>query len=73
MLRSISNANPTGGIKACDNAAFGPEPQGYGIANRLAYGPLTADWASFPCKRLQYGGIVAGPPHAIVVASYIAS
>jgi len=43
------------------------------MANRLAYGPLTADWASFLCKPFQYGGIVAGPPHAIVVASYIAS
>jgi hypothetical protein len=42
---------PTGGIKASDNAAFGPEPQGYGMANRLAYGPVTADWASFSCKR----------------------
>jgi hypothetical protein len=27
-LRIISNANPTGGIKASDNAAFGVEPQG---------------------------------------------
>jgi hypothetical protein len=24
---------PAGGIKACDNAAFGLEPQGYGMAN----------------------------------------
>jgi len=43
------------------------------MANRLAYGPLTADWASFLCKPFQYGGIVAGPPHAIAVAPYIAS
>jgi len=62
--------HPTGGIKPGDNAAFGVEPQGYGMANRLAYGPVTADWASFSCKRFQYGGIVAGsepPSHAIVV------
>jgi hypothetical protein len=58
-LRSISNANPTGGIKACDNAAFGLEPQGYGMANRLAYGPVTAGSANSPSKRSQYGGIVA--------------
>src|SRR5258705_3783273 len=47
-LRSISNANPTGGIKACDNAAFGLEPQGYGMAHRLAYGLPTADKANAP-------------------------
>jgi hypothetical protein len=69
-LRSISDANPTGGIKACDNAAFGLEPQGYGMANRLAFGPPTAERANPPSKRSQYGGIVAAPvmpPHAIVV------
>ena len=50
------------------------------MANRLAYGPLTVDWASFLCKPFQYGGIVAvtvTPPHAIVVifcvTSYMAS
>ena len=26
----------TGGISARNNAAFGPQPQGYGLANRLA-------------------------------------
>jgi hypothetical protein len=36
MLRAVSNANPTGGIKASDNAAFGFQPQGYAVANRLA-------------------------------------
>jgi hypothetical protein len=35
-LRIVSNANPSGGIKASDNAAFGVRPQGYGVANRLA-------------------------------------
>jgi hypothetical protein len=30
ILRSISNANPTGGIKPADNAAFGAQPQGCG-------------------------------------------
>jgi hypothetical protein len=76
----ISNANPTGGIKACDNAAFGLEPQGYAMAKRLAHGPVIADGANSPSKRSQYGGIVAvtvTPPHAIVVifcvTSYMAS
>jgi len=36
ILRSFSNANPTGGIKPTDNAAFGVQPQGYGVTNRLA-------------------------------------
>ncbi len=27
-LRSVSNANPSGGISGSDNAAFGPQPQG---------------------------------------------
>ena len=30
---SVSNANPTGGIKPSDNAAFGAQPQGYRVAN----------------------------------------
>jgi hypothetical protein len=30
ILRNVSNANPTGGIKGWDNAAFGVQPQGYG-------------------------------------------
>jgi hypothetical protein len=32
----VSNANPSGGISGSDNAAFGPQPQGYALANRLA-------------------------------------
>jgi hypothetical protein len=28
ILRSFSNANPSGGIKPADNAAFGVQPQG---------------------------------------------
>jgi hypothetical protein len=46
-LRSISNANPIVGIKPCDNAAFGVQPQGYEAANRLTGGPAAADFASF--------------------------
>jgi hypothetical protein len=50
-LRIVSNANPSGGIKASDNAAFGVRPQGYGrgtgMANRLAAGPVAADFADF--------------------------
>jgi hypothetical protein len=48
ILRIVSNANPTGGIKATDNAAFGAEPQGYGVVNRLAKGPMPTELASFP-------------------------
>jgi hypothetical protein len=51
ILRSISNANPIVGIKPSDNAAFGVQPQGYGketeVANRLAAGPVAADFADF--------------------------
>jgi hypothetical protein len=47
ILRSISNANPIVGIKPSDNAAFGVQPQGYEVANRLAGGPVAADFASF--------------------------
>jgi hypothetical protein len=43
---SISNANPIVGIKTCDNAAFGVQPQGYGMANRLQQARLAADLAS---------------------------
>jgi hypothetical protein len=39
ILRSFSNANPAGGIKPADNAAFGVQPQGYGVANRAAATP----------------------------------
>jgi hypothetical protein len=35
----MSNANRTGGIKPADNAAFGVQPQGYGVANRSAATP----------------------------------
>jgi hypothetical protein len=51
IIGVVSNANPTGGIKAGDNAAFGVQPQGFG-ANRmeqpparqvLAIPPSTAD------------------------------
>jgi len=30
----VSDANPTGGIKARDNAAFGVQPQGFGRIGR---------------------------------------
>src|SRR5258708_33097664 len=50
-LRIVSNANPTGGIKAWDNAAFGVQPQGYGVANRMAGNArVVADLASFTRK-----------------------
>jgi hypothetical protein len=39
---------PSGGIKASDNAAFGVQPQGYGVANRVADRPVAADLASLP-------------------------
>ena len=34
-LRSVSNANPSGGIKVSDNAAFGAQPQGYGVGESI--------------------------------------
>jgi hypothetical protein len=50
ILRAVSNANSTGGIKPSDNAAFGAQPQGYGVANRLA--------AEADCRRFQPAGVV---------------
>jgi hypothetical protein len=51
ILRAVSNANSTGGIKPSDNAAFGAQPQGYGVANRLAAEagllPISARWRGF--------------------------
>jgi hypothetical protein len=38
-LRIVSDTNPTGGIKTADNAAFGVQPQGYGVTNRAAGTP----------------------------------
>ena len=47
ILRSISNADPAGGIKPHDNAAFGAQPQGYGVANPVARkARMAADLAS---------------------------
>src|SRR5947208_15197841 len=62
ILRIVTNPNPTGGIKATDNAAFAAQPQGYGVVNRLAEGPRwPTDLASIPdSKPFQCGGIVAG-------------
>jgi hypothetical protein len=37
------DANPMGAIKPCDNAAFGAQPQGYGLANRLAASSMAAE------------------------------
>jgi hypothetical protein len=55
---------------APDNAAFGIEPQGKGLANQVAHGPAAADLA---CKALQYGGIVTGSRHRSRKGGYIAS
>jgi hypothetical protein len=41
ILRIVSNANPIGGIKAPDNAAFSVQPQGFD-GNRLAAEPRSA-------------------------------
>jgi len=51
IIGIVSNANPTGGIKAGDNAAFGVQPQGFGAKRMedtpsrqvLAIPPITAD------------------------------
>jgi hypothetical protein len=48
ISRIVSDANPAGGIKASDNAAFGVEPQGYGVANRLAGRPVGGVLMGFP-------------------------
>jgi hypothetical protein len=61
------------GLKARDNAAFGLEPQGKGLANQVAYRLATADSADFACKRLQYGGIVTGYRHTSRKGGYIPS
>jgi hypothetical protein len=50
ISRIVSDANPGRGIKASDNAAFGVEPQGYGVANRLAGSRLIAAGAGFPAS-----------------------
>jgi hypothetical protein len=48
ISRIVSDANPAGGIKASDNAAFGVEPQGYGVANRMAGRPMIVALTGFP-------------------------
>jgi hypothetical protein len=70
---------PKGGIKAWDNAAFGVQPQGFGVANRVAESPMAADSASLvslSCLKTlsvwQYRDRPPGAqpqPHAIVVTS----
>jgi hypothetical protein len=50
ISRIVSDANPAGGIKASDNAAFGVEPQGYEVANRSAGSPMIAIQAGFPAS-----------------------
>jgi hypothetical protein len=39
------DANPTGGIKPCDNAAFGAQPQGYGWRIDWQQSPMAAEVA----------------------------
>jgi len=46
----VSDANPAGGIKASDNAAFGVEPQGYGVANQSAARPCYGRPSGFPAN-----------------------
>jgi hypothetical protein len=60
-------------LKPRDNAAFGVEPQGKGLANQAAYAPSTTDLADFACKRWQYGRIVTGYHHTSHKGGYIAS
>ena len=71
---AISEGSPEPcGLKASDNAAFGVEPQGKGLANQVAYRPAAAGLADFSCKRSQYGGIVAGYMLYSRKGGYIAS
>jgi hypothetical protein len=68
----VSNANPSGGIKAGNNAAFGVQPQGYGVANRSAgrvhIGPARRPrLKTLSVWRYRGRGLGwQGPPHAIV-------
>jgi hypothetical protein len=50
ISRIVSDANPAGGIKASDNAAFGVEPQGYGWRIDWQEGPSSPYWAGFPAS-----------------------
>jgi hypothetical protein len=50
ISRIVSDANPAGGIKAGNNAAFAVEPQGYGMANRSAGSPMIAIQAGVPAS-----------------------
>ena len=52
MTGVVSNANPTGGIKAGDNAAFGVQPQGFG-ANRMEQTPACQLLAITPSAELK--------------------
>ena len=60
-MRSVSNANPTVGIKPlrqCRVLALNRKDTGDG---KIGIRPATADFTSLPApKRRQYGGIVAG-------------
>jgi hypothetical protein len=72
MAISEGGPEPTA-LKARDNAAFGVEPQGKGLANQVAYGPAASDLADFACKRSQYGSIVTGCRPSSHKGGYIAS
>jgi hypothetical protein len=37
-IKDRLECEPSGGIKTADNAAFGGQPQGYEVTNRLAEG-----------------------------------
>jgi hypothetical protein len=52
IIGVVSNANPTGGIKAGDNAAFGVQPQGFG-ANRMEESPARQVLAIPPSNRFE--------------------
>jgi hypothetical protein len=53
-----SNANPTGGIKAGDNAAFGIQPQGFG-PNRIEERPARQVLAIPPGSRFEVRDVYA--------------
>jgi len=52
IIGVVSNANPTGGIKAGDNAAFGVQPQGFG-ANQMEERPARQVLAIPPSSRFE--------------------
>jgi hypothetical protein len=48
FVRTVAMHDQPGSIKPTDNAAFGVQPQGYGLANRLAQSAPAAVDLAYP-------------------------